>query len=217
LRFDPEIRVRRFSLLRSILEQIGGRKEKRKIKNFNFQKFSNYFEKVEICGQSSGQKIFDGCLFLIHGVGVSEETVRLVVDNGGTVTGAWYEDAEEWGRITHILLGEKIDIKKLKNFLMRIRDFVLVVNSEFISGCVNRDSRFIQYLGPSFEAARRGLPQVIPDIPTETFSPDVPGPVRSPAIESSPEATRSMTPPLRPPELESSPRRSPRFSKNFEN
>lgn len=119
--FHPFVRVREFPLALSIAEQAGGRSETKKPKNI-FDLYAFVYEMCSVaclddesvgCNQPP-MRLFKGLCFVICGVDVPASTISAIQSLGGVVTGSTYLESSEWGRLTHVLLGNRVGVKSIK-------------------------------------------------------------------------------------------------------
>ena len=143
--FSPFVRVREFPLALSIAEQAGGRSETKKPPPCfdNYIRVHEVIDMVQIDTEVIGcnrpvMKLFRDCCFLVCGVDLAPHTIAAILSLGGTITGASYIESEEWNRITHVLLGDRLGSRSLKK-LKRSED-VKWVNCDWVRDRVERGS-----------------------------------------------------------------------------
>jgi hypothetical protein len=119
--FSPIVRIREFPLALSIVEQAGGRSETKKPPPC----FDNYvgvhelapmtLTDIEIVGCNRPvMKLFKDCTFLVCGIDIPSHTLSAILSLGGALTGASYLESEDWTSITHILVGDRVGSKPIK-------------------------------------------------------------------------------------------------------
>ena len=151
VRFYPTVGVRTFPLAQSILEQAGGRTET-KHAPASFTSWCEVSElkaltstEVEVSGCNVGAiKIFKALCFLVCGTDIPASTFSAIHSLGGSVSGAGYAESGEWARITHVLLGNRVGLRSVRNLRRNAPplDPPIWVSSEWVRSCVEKGSLF---------------------------------------------------------------------------
>jgi hypothetical protein len=195
--FCSEVPVLEFPLSLSIAEQSGGRSETRKAPRC-FEQFSYLHDTMDVamydieytgCNREP-LKLFKNCCFVICGIDVPQSMISAIFSLGGVVTGANYNESDEWSRITHVLLGNRIGPKAVRS-LMKTLSFqhseppgsIDWVSSEWVRESVEKGSllgrqrifsatlldRYFQAKETAARMEKRRLLRCKPEIPCIPF------------------------------------------------
>jgi hypothetical protein len=152
--------------------------------------------------------LFKDCCFLVLGIDIAPHTIAAIHSLGGSITGANYLESGEWIRITHILLGDRIGHKPVKQLRRTIAaslispDSLFWVGSDWVRDRVEKGSligtqkvfapplveRFFVVRETSLRTERRRTMRAKPEIGTilvESVSSRRPSPVLEPVTETS--------------------------------
>lgn len=203
IRFNPDITLLEFPLALSIAEQQGGRSETRKpptsYEGYCFLHDLSQVTSTEIIKTGCNRpalKLFKDCFFLICGADLAPSTISAIHSLGGTLTGSSYLESDEWKRITHILLANRIgpkSVRALKKTVSSIHpravgeNKVEWVSSEWVRERVEKGSltgpqrvfsptlieRYFLAKETALRAEKRGKLRFKPDIPTISFQSDL--------------------------------------------
>ena len=216
--FRDVVNIREFPLGASIVEQAGGRSEsKRQKTSFDAYVETSLVENFAACDLEiwgcdyKAMKLFKSCTFLVCGTEIPHSVFAGITSLGGTVSGANYIESGEWDRITHILLGNRISLKSVRNLRKNVPETlassIMWVGIDWVKKCIESGKifgtrkiftvgaieRFFSVRDANLRAERRKSLRIRPDIFTSSslHVPDiqpvhvVPSPRLSPTVSFS--------------------------------
>lgn len=217
LAWSDQVKVREFPLALSIVEQAGGRSETKKSPS-SHENFISLHEMAAMttvdiepvgCNRKA-LRLFKDCCFLIVGIDVAPHTFTAIHSLGGCVTGANYAESGEWSKITHVLLGDRLGPKSVKQLRRMLgvmfpqSDSLHWVSSEWVRDRVEHGTlfgtqtifspalieRFFTMRESANRSERRRTVRARPDIPILTVPiPEVPSRRPSPPVVESSETS----------------------------
>jgi hypothetical protein len=147
IKFNNVVHCRSFPVAVSIVDQLGGMKESKKDKFCidKFVPFSDISEFARVAKVSLGcdqpaYKMFKGYLFLVCGIDIPLSVLSAITSLKGEVSGARYDDSQEWSKITHIIIGNKIAPKSIREIKRFVPVDALWVTSDWVRLSVENGS-----------------------------------------------------------------------------
>ncbi len=148
VKFQDRVGCKFFPLAVSIVDQLGGMKESKREKfcmgDFvafsvigQFASDSGFTESVTRSGcDQPVYSLFKGFKFLVCGTNIPLSVCSAITSLKGEVSGARYDDSQEWPNLTHVILGTRLAAKSIREIRKLVPLDVLWVTSDWIRSCV---------------------------------------------------------------------------------